>query len=123
MGAMTAGPMAPEAHPPDNVTCNIYTPKLFTTPQAQYITSSGINRRFDEIAKCQLTGEASASLDELVAEASAPLVDVKRPSHVSPIGFFEQGIITGLTLTLTTVLGGLGVVGYFLIRGYHSSSL
>lgn len=123
MQALAASPMAPIDHPPHGVTCSIYTPKLFTTPHPQYITISEVDKRFSQIVCGQVTGRTSTSLDSLVAEASAELPDFKRPSHVSPIGFFEQGIITGLTMALTTIVGVLGMSAYFLFRSFQASSL
>lgn len=115
----TDGPMAPAGYTLHPGNWSVYDPSMFTAARPQFITVSKVDQQLQGISQ----GHPSqvADLNNLIAQASAELVDVKRPSHVSPLGFFEQGIITGLSMLLVTVVGGMGVSGYLFLRYYHSN--
>lgn len=103
------GPIAPEGMPPSQTTCSLYSCELFTVPRPKYIFASAIDQRLGRILQDPSAHQAEA----LVAEASTELPDTKRPERVMKLGFFEQGILTGLVLTLTVILTGTGAAGYY----------
>lgn len=107
------GPIAPEGQSLDHSAGLLYNQASFTLPAPVHITKSDLNDRLDK-----LLGEASPQqLAVLDSEATAGLPDLKRPQNRVDIGFFPQGIVTGLVIMLTVVVTVTGATVYFL-RGY-----
>lgn len=116
---MTDGPIAPDGRPPNPATSGLYDTDLFTAPRPKYIAGSKISEQLSEL----LANPSPQHIEALVAEATGELSDTKRPKRLVKLGFFEQGIVTGLALALTTVIGCTGVAGYYLtayLRGRQS---
>lgn len=107
------GPIAPDGKPLALDPYGLYNPELFTVPRPKYVTGSGHSKRLDQL----LDNPSTQKLATLDAEATVELPDIQRPNKVVTVGFFEQGILTGLILALTTVVAGTGVAGYYLV-GY-----
>ncbi|KAJ9649320.1 hypothetical protein H2199_000095 [Coniosporium tulheliwenetii] len=104
---MLVGPAAPLNHPVSPSTR--YPASLFAVPRPQYVTPSPRSA----LIKQTLPNASSVALTQLLEEARADLpIDKKRPERVA-VGFFEQGIITGLSFVLVSTLAGLGTLGYF----------
>lgn len=60
-----------------------------------------------------LLGGTARQLQELQTKATAALVPFQRPAKAAYIGFFEQGIITGGLLLLSSVATGTGLLCYY----------
>ncbi|KAG9256756.1 Aldehyde/histidinol dehydrogenase [Emericellopsis atlantica] len=103
------GPMAPNGNPPCDASLTLYTQNMFTVPRPQFIVSAKNNERIDAF---HFGRDSVQDLDKFAAEATAQLPDPKRPGKAVPLGFFEQGIVTGLALTLSALIGGSGLIGY-----------
>ena len=101
--------MAPNRNPPCDTSLTLYTQNMFTVPRPQFIVSDKNNERIDAFHS---GGDSVQDLDKFVVEATAQLPDAKRPDKAVPLGFFEQGIVTGLALTLSALIGGSGLIGY-----------
>lgn len=92
---------------------------MFTVPRPKYVVGSGIS---DRLSKA-LIDPSPQQLQALDSEVAVELPDMKRPKRVVSLGFFEQGIVTGLVMVLTTAVAGTGVAGYYLVgylRSRHS---
>lgn len=116
---MADGPIAPDANPPNPATYGLYDTELFTVPRPKYVAGSKTSERLGAL----LGNPSPQHIEALVAEAAGELSDTKRPKRLVKLGFFEQGIVTGLALVLTTALGCTGVAGYYLasyLRGRQS---
>jgi hypothetical protein len=102
--------MAPLNQSPGLETCTPYNEALFSRPKAQFAAPSAqdtfLRHVFQEPSTQQLAG-----LDQ---EASAKVAAFKRTKKgVSPIGFFDKGVITGGVLLLSTVFTVAGLGGYY----------
>jgi hypothetical protein len=77
---------------------------MFTVPRPAYITSrESASKQLNTLLTSPPTGKSSAAISELEKEASKAL----KPTGQKPgnhIGFFEQGILTGLVLVLFLLL-------------------
>lgn len=62
-----------------------------------------------------LSDVSSRELRKLEQKAMAPLPEVKRKNWRT-IGFFEQGILIGGSLLLTTVITCTGVLCYYTVK-------
>ncbi|RSL71453.1 hypothetical protein CEP54_001316 [Fusarium duplospermum] len=111
-------PIAPEGHPPQPNNYSIYQQDHFSQPKPKYLTHSSFSKK---LAKFR-----SASSRELVAldrEATTKLPEIVRLKRAGGIGFFNQGIVTGLVLALTTLLSGTGLLGYYAVKYWRARSL
>jgi hypothetical protein len=85
-----------------------YAPSHFQKPRAQLINPSATANATQII----LGNENTVRSDALWREALAPLPSTKqRPGF--KIGFFEQGIITGVSLTLISLVATVSTLGYY----------
>jgi hypothetical protein len=85
-----------------------YATSSFQKPRPQLIKPSGTAYATHTI----LENENSVKSDALWREAIAPLPSTKqRPGF--KIGFFEQGIITGVSLTLISLVATVSTLGYY----------
>lgn len=64
------------------------------------------------LAQVLRSGTAEA-VQQLAAILRAEELGVKKRPVRGAVGFFEQGIITGLGLVLVPVLAGMGVMGWY----------
>ncbi|RSL82375.1 hypothetical protein CEP51_005196 [Fusarium floridanum] len=111
-------PIAPEGYPPQQNNYSIYQQDLFSRPKPKYLTSSSFSKK---LAKFM-----SASSHELVAldrEATTKLPEIARLKRAGGIGFFNQGIVTGLVLALTTLLSGTGLLSYYAVKYWRARAL
>lgn len=85
-------------------------PQLFTYPTPRFIQHSESSKALESA----LTSETSTALGLLEQTAMTGLTDYKRRPVGGTIGFFEQGILVGLSGVLATVASviALSVYGY-----------
>lgn len=111
--------MAPKDQPLNPASLSRYEDRHFTLPKAQFIDdSANKHSRIIEEALFQTSAKALAALD---AEATATLKETVRPKKGGDIGFFNQGIVTGGVVVLSTVLSGTGFLCYYLFRVAQAS--
>ncbi|KAJ4319255.1 hypothetical protein N0V84_006446 [Fusarium piperis] len=109
-------PIATEGHPPQPNNYRIYQEDLFSQPRPKYLTTSSSSKK---LAK-YMSASAPHELAALDREAMAKLPEVVRLKRAGGIGFFNQGILTGLVLALTTLLSGTGLLGYYAVKYWRS---
>jgi len=85
-------------------------PQLFTYPTPRFIQHGESSKALESA----LTSDNSTALSVLETTAMTGLVDFKRRPVGGTIGFFEQGILVGLSGVLATVASviALSVYGY-----------
>ncbi|KAM5345124.1 hypothetical protein ACJ41O_010986 [Fusarium nematophilum] len=111
-------PVAPLGHPPQPNSYGIYQKSLFAMPAPKYITTSRVDDKLSS-----LIGQPSPQqLRLLEQEATKKLQEVVRLKKAGGIGFFQQGIVTGLVLMLTTLASGAGIVGYYGFKYWRARS-
>jgi hypothetical protein len=95
--------VSPETYLPYNET-------LFSKPKALFVAPS-----VQDSLLAQILRQASPQhLTKLAQEALVNLPAVKRRSQgITHFGFFNQGVLTGGVLLLSTVLGVTGVCSYY----------
>lgn len=102
------GPVVAHSHPVDLNTR--YTTEHFEVPRPQVVNRT-VNTT---IARALLEGKLVQS-DRSLQEILSPLPAIQqRPGH--KIGFFEQGIITGGLITLTSLITIVSAAGYWALR-------
>ncbi|KAH6692567.1 Aldehyde/histidinol dehydrogenase [Plectosphaerella plurivora] len=117
--ALLYGPVAPKDQPLNPASLGRYEDRHFTLPKAQFIDDlANKHSRIIEEALFQTSAKALAALD---AEATATLKETVRPKKGGDIGFFNQGIVTGGVIVLSTVLSGTGFLCYYLFRVAQAS--
>ncbi|KAK4119839.1 ALDH-like protein [Parathielavia appendiculata] len=103
-------PMAPSNTSVDPETYLPYNEALFSKPRAQFVAASAP----DSLLATILRQSSPQQLGLLAREALAKLPAVKRRHQgITHIGFFNQGVVTGGVLLLSTVLGVTGVCSYY----------
>ncbi|AEO67476.1 uncharacterized protein THITE_2116360 [Thermothielavioides terrestris NRRL 8126] len=102
--------MAPSNTPVDPISYAPYSEETFTRPKAQFASPSAQETVLAGLL-LQQQG-ASEQLAALVHESTAKLPVFKR-SKVALTHFFNQGILTGGLLLLSTMLGVTGVCTYY----------
>ncbi|TKA76331.1 hypothetical protein B0A49_02688 [Cryomyces minteri] len=107
---LLVGPAAPINYPVSATTR--YSSMLFTKSRPQYIVPSQRSSVLGEVLR---TG-SRAALSQVYGEATASLPIAEKRSEGASIGFFEQGIVTGLSMTFVPLLAGIGTLGYFGLR-------
>ncbi|KAM0435865.1 hypothetical protein ACHAPT_002756 [Fusarium lateritium] len=112
-------PIAPEGHPPQLGNDGIYQQSLFSQPRPKYFTSSPASKKL-ELLMSVPSPHQLAALDQ---EAMKKLPEIVRLKRAGGIGFFNQGIVTGLVLALTTFLSGTGLLGYYAVRYWRARTL
>jgi hypothetical protein len=106
---LTQSPVGP-ARPrnPPNHPQTRYATSSFQKPRPQLINPAGTAYATHTI----LENKNPVKSDALWREAIAPLPSTKqRPGF--KIGFFEQGIITGVSLTLISLVATVSTLGYY----------
>lgn len=87
-----------------------YSEADFTRPKAQFVTPS----RQESLLARALQNASPDQLAALAQETIAKLPAVHRAHQgITHIGFFNQGVVTGGILLLSTVLGVTGVCSYY----------
>ncbi|KAL2352244.1 aldehyde dehydrogenase PutA [Cryomyces antarcticus] len=107
---LLVGPAAPINYPVSATTR--YSSILFTKSRPQYIVPSQRSSVLGEVLR---TG-SRAALSQVYGEATASLPVAEKRSEGGSIGFFEQGIVTGLSMTFVPLVAGIGTLGYFGLR-------
>ncbi|KJR86270.1 aldehyde dehydrogenase PutA [Sporothrix schenckii 1099-18] len=96
------GPVAPSGHSLSPPWTGRYTTAHFSLPKPQFIAVPKTRPLVDSI----LLGGTARQLQELQAKTAAALVPFERPAKAAYVGFFEQGIIVGGLLLLSSVATG-----------------
>jgi hypothetical protein len=95
-----------------------YTEADFTRPKAQFSASSPAESALARV----LQGGSRDQLAPLAREATATLPPVARGTQgITHIGFFNQGVVTGGVLLLSTVFTAAGACLYYglgLLKGH-----
>jgi hypothetical protein len=87
-----------------------YNETLFSKPKAQFVAASAHDSLLAQI----LRQASPQQLSILAQEALVSLPAVKRRHQgITHFGFFNQGVVTGGVLLLSTVLGVTGVCSYY----------
>ncbi len=99
-------------------TCSPYTEADFTRPKAQFTAPSPA-----QAALARVLQNASADqLSRLAQDSTTKLPPVaRRDQGITHIGFFNQGVVTGGILLLSTVFAAAGTCVYYgfgLIKGH-----
>jgi len=87
-----------------------YSEADFTRPKAQYVTPSKQESLLARALQQASPGQLAALAQETVAKL--PVVH-RAKQGITHIGFFNQGVLTGGVLLLSTVLGVTGVCSYY----------
>ncbi|KAF2091441.1 ALDH-like protein [Saccharata proteae CBS 121410] len=102
---LLVGPAGPSGHVVDPL--ERYPTALFTRPKPQRVIQTIQSKELSDV----LTKGDQERLGKLLEEGQAPLPG-DRP-YTKGVGFFEQGISTGLSLTAAPVLVSLGVLFFY----------
>ncbi|KAM0324344.1 hypothetical protein ACHAQA_008125 [Verticillium albo-atrum] len=111
------GPVAPadQSFNPNSLTP--YDDRHFTLPKAQIIEPTKINKRLNAL----VFEPTPRDLRTLNDEATVELKDMARVKKGGDIGFFNQGIVTGGILVLSTALSCTGLACYYLFKAVRST--
>lgn len=115
--ALLVGPAAPSfPQQPLNVNRR-YTPEMFSIcrPQAanETATSKQLGQALFAADDASSSKKDALSASQLADLAITPLKPTGQPLQHAKIGFFEQGIITGLGLAVTPILIGISTGAWF----------
>ncbi|KAL9943282.1 hypothetical protein ACHAP0_005409 [Verticillium nonalfalfae] len=111
------GPIAPADHSFSPDTLTPYSERHFTLAKGQFIEPTKDGQRL-----AQLFFEASPKgCQTLHEEASAALKDMHRVKKGGDIGFFNQGIVTGGIIVLSTAISCAGLLCYYLVKVARST--
>ncbi|KAL1891088.1 hypothetical protein Sste5346_007914 [Sporothrix stenoceras] len=108
-GSLLLGPVAPAGHGISPPWTDRYTTDIFSLPRPQFISTP----KKAPLVDLFLSGGTARQLQELQNKASAALIPFQRPAKAAYVGFFEQGIITGGLLLLSSVATGTGLLCYY----------
>ncbi|KAF4466327.1 aldehyde dehydrogenase family 3 member b1 [Fusarium albosuccineum] len=109
-------PIAPEGHPPQPNHYGLYHETLFSRSKPKYLTNSNLDNKLATFSNATLSHQLSA-IDQ---EATKKLPEIARLKKAGGIGFFNQGIVTGLVLILTTFVSGTGLMGYYAVKYWRA---
>ncbi|ETN42939.1 uncharacterized protein HMPREF1541_02097 [Cyphellophora europaea CBS 101466] len=102
-------PVAPEQKAIDLDSLSPYDPVLFTSPKPQYISTLRWSWLLDGV----LLEPSAAQVAKIEREATVRLPEVQRLKKGHDVGFFDQGIITGGILVLSTLVTCAGFLVYY----------
>ncbi len=85
-----------------------YDVAKFTLPSPRYISPRKEAQLLDGILKA-----SPQHLQRLEADLAARLPEVRRLKKAANIGFFNQGIMTGMALVLATAVTCTAILGYY----------
>jgi hypothetical protein len=91
-----------------------YTKEMFSRPSPELIWSTSNNTIQDALAVRMFDGQNLSNNDvkRLESDLRTPLLDMKEPDGKA-VGFFEQGLFTGLAIEATLAVGLLAIcAGY-----------
>lgn len=106
------GPPAPAHHPIDLE--KRYNTLQFTRPSPAYITPPSLTPGLP-LATAVAGKESRKAAAELLAQATQEITEKKRAEWIA-IGYFEQGILIGLSLVGIPLLTGVGVSLFYAVR-------
>lgn len=86
-----------------------YPTTIFSVPRPQYISPTLLSQSVADILRIK---SASALRSTLVLQSSELVSPTQRPLG-GGVGFFEQGILTGLGLFSIPILAGVSALGYW----------
>lgn len=109
LNKFTVGPAAPLGYATSAI--DRYRPEMFSVAEPHIVLPSELSATL-EIA---LSSSSVAKAPGLRQLALAPLAPTGQGSG-KVVGFFDQGLITGATILLTPVVGGVTVAGYLCAR-------
>ena len=101
-------PRAPQGVHPDPQALGPYSEALFTLPKIHFTLPSAK----DMIVEKALSQGGAEILMSLNQDISSGLPDFKREADRADIGFFNQGVVTGGVIFLSTVVM-LASLGYY----------
>jgi len=114
--ALLIGPAAP-TFPQQSLDINRrYIPEMFSACRPQAANETTVSKQLGHAlfaaSDAPLSKEALSTV-QLANLATRPLKPTGQPLQHARIGFFEQGIITGLGLAATPILIGIGTGAWF----------
>ncbi|KAF4980027.1 hypothetical protein FZEAL_3889 [Fusarium zealandicum] len=109
-------PIAPENHPPVLDSHGLYHQDLFSRPKPKYLATTTLSEKLSRFAG----SSSSHQLEALDQEATKKLQEIVRRKKAGGMGFFNQGIVTGLVLVLTAFASGTGILGYYAVRYWRA---
>ena len=86
-----------------------YPTTVFSVPRPHYIRPTGLSQSVTDI----LRAKSPSALQNMLDLQSSQLVCRTRRPLGGGVGFFEQGILTGLGLFSISILAGLSSLGYW----------
>lgn len=105
--SLLVGPTAPKQVALDRSVR--YPTTVFSVPRPHYIRPTRLSQSVTDILS---TKSASALQNMLVLQSSQLVCRTRRPLG-GGVGFFEQGILTGLGLFSISILAGVSSLGYW----------
>ncbi|KAJ9144529.1 aldehyde dehydrogenase family 3 member b1 [Pleurostoma richardsiae] len=114
--ALLFSPVAPAEKPLDIGSSTPYDLSFFTLPKPQYVLPPRQSQLLDGIL-LEPTPLLLAQLDD---EVRARLPEVKRLKNGRDIGFFDQGVITGGILVISTVVTCASLLVYYARARWHA---
>lgn len=105
------GPAAPLGWPVS--AADRYRPEMFSQPAPQFLAATEVTKRLSMTFGARHSRTNWSSI--LTDLQSIPLpTDDRRDGKV--VGFFDQGLLTGASLLLTPVVGGLVIASWYGVR-------
>jgi len=81
---------------------------MFEIPAPQFVQLAPRHALLSEA----LRDPASSLLSQIRGEAESALKPLNTTSKAPSIGFFEQGLLSGMVMLMSPVVAGLSVLGY-----------
>ena len=107
-GDLLVGPASPIGYP---VSMQVrYTKEMFSKPRPEYINFTSVSTTIGDVLDSS-EPELSQRLRE---EAEKPLPPTGQRAGKA-IGFFEQGLLTGVTILATTTVTSVALVGIYMV--------
>lgn len=109
---LSDGPVTPSGHSYNPQSLTPYDETQFTVPKSQFIEPTQTDNVLDKL----ILEPSPLALRKLSDEAAAGLKEMVRPKKGGDIGFFNQGIVTGGILVLSTAVSCTGLLCYYIFR-------
>jgi len=116
--ALLVGPAAPK-FPQQPLDINRrYTPEMFSACRPQATNETVVSKQLAHalFTGTDLTKKEALTSAQLADLATKPLKPTGQPLQHARIGFFEQGILTGLGLAATPILIGIGAGAFYGVK-------
>jgi aldehyde dehydrogenase (NAD+) len=108
---LLVGPAAPLGFPVS--ASSRYSTEQFTEARATYVETTDHSA---ELSKLIVSGDTKM-IEQVMKNATSELPAGKgRPLKAAPFGFFEQGIVTALSVVLSSTILGVGGLAYYGVR-------